>query len=166
MENLIYDFFVAWEKEIVAYQEVLLCLKDQKESLINWDIEKFQKISQQTAILTTRSHRATSHRNDLLETIFLLNDFDTTQNNLKTVSNVFEQDDLKDKAEVFYTSFINTLKSIDQLSNDNKDLIQTGLDLVGKNLELISDIVDNARVYSRVGMIPQKRNAIILNTQA
>ena len=165
MENLITDFFTAWEKEIVAYQEVLLCLKDQKESLISWDIEKFQKISQQTAILTTRSHRATNHRNDLLETLFVLNDLDVSQNNLKTVSNIFEEEDLKDKAEVFFSSFVNTLRAIDQLSNDNKELIQTGLDLVGKNLEMISEIADNARVYSRVGMIPQKRNSIILNTQ-
>ena len=84
MENLVNDFFTAWEKEIVAYQEVLLCLNDQKESLISWDIEKFQKISQQTAIMTTRAHRATNHRNDLLETLFVLHDLDILQNNLKT----------------------------------------------------------------------------------
>jgi len=55
------------------------------------------------------------------------------------------------------------LKTIDKLSSENKELIRTGLELVGDNLEMIADIIDRDRVYSRVGMISQKRSSIILN---
>ena len=44
MEALVKDFFRAWEEEIAAYQEVSLCLEDQKISLIEWNIKKFQNV--------------------------------------------------------------------------------------------------------------------------
>ncbi|MCL2064958.1 MAG: flagellar export chaperone FlgN [Candidatus Cloacimonetes bacterium] len=165
MENIIYDFFKSWENEIANYQEVLICLEDQKESLIEWNIKRFQKISQQTAISLNRAHKATNVRNDLMETLFILKDIDLAKNNLKTVHTIFPESEYSEKAGVLFVSFVNTLHSIDKLSNENKELIKTGLDLVGDNLELIADLVDRDRVYSRVGMIPQRRSAILLNTR-
>ena len=165
MENICNDFFRSWENEIASYQEVLICLEDQKEALIDWNIKKFQKISQLTAISINRAHKATNVRGDLMETLFVLKDIDLTENNLKTVRNVFEETENVEKADILFISFINTLKGIDKLSIENKDLIKTGLDLVGENLEMIADIVDRDRVYSRVGMIPQRRSAILLNTR-
>jgi len=164
MENLIKDFFKSWETEIASYQEVLICLDDQKEALVEWNIKRFQKISQQTAISISRAHKATNVRNDLMETLFILNDKDLTQNNLKTVHTVFEDEINSERAEIMFVSFINTLTMIDKLSSENKELIKTGLELVGDNLEMIADIVDKDRVYSRVGIIQQKRSAILLNT--
>ena len=165
MENLVNDFFRSWETEIASYQEVLICLEDQKESLIDWNIKRFQKISQQTAICISRAHRTTNVRNDLMETLFVMKDVDLLQNNLKTISSVFETVEDSEKAEIMFVCFANTLKKIDKLSAENKDLIKTGLELVGDNLEMIADIIDKDRVYSRVGMIPQKRNSILLNTR-
>ena len=164
MENLISDFFKSWENEISSYQEVLICLTDQKQSLIEWNIKRFQKISQQTAISISRAHRSTSQRNDLMETLFVMLDKDLAHNNLKTLPTVFDESIYHEKAQVLYDSFIKTLQKIDVLSNDNKDLIKTGLELVGDNLEMISDLIDKDRVYSRVGMIPQKRSSILFNT--
>lgn len=165
MEALINDFFRSWENEIASYQEVLICLEDQKEALIEWNIKKFQKISQQTAISISRAHRSTNSRNDLMETLFIMKDADLSQNNLKTISNIFIEPEYKEKAEVLFLSFANTLRKIDKLSAENKDLIKTGLELVGDNLEMIADIIDKDRVYSRVGMIPQRRSSILLNTR-
>ena len=164
MENLISDFFKSWENEIACYQDVLICLTDQKQSLIEWNIKRFQKISQQTAISISRAHRSTSQRNDLMETLFVMLDKDLAQNNLKTIPTVFNESTYSEKATIFYESFINTLHKIDILSSDNKDLIKTGLELVGDNLEMIADLIDKDRVYSRVGMIPQRRSSILLNT--
>ena len=164
MENLISDFFKSWENEIASYQEVLICLTDQKQSLIDWNIKRFQKISQQTAISISRAHRSTAQRNDLMETVFVMLDKELTQNNLKTLPGVFNEQIYNEKAQAMYDSFINTLHKIDLLSNDNKDLIKTGLELVGDNLEMIADLIDKDRVYSRVGMIPQHRSSILLNT--
>ena len=165
MENLIADFFKAWEKEITAYQEVLICLKDQKEALIEWNINRFQKVSQQTAIYVNRAHHFTNTRNDLMESIFIMKDIIITENSLKTISIIFEEEDevLAERAEILFQSFVNTLRSIDKLSAENKDLIQAGLDIVGTNLELIADLTERDRVYSRVGMIPQRKNSILLN---
>ena len=164
MENLISDFFRSWENEIASYQEVLICLTDQKQSLIEWNIKRFQKISQQTAISISRAHRSTSQRNDLMETLFVMMGKEITKNNLKTIPTVFEEPVYAEKAKVLYDSFVNTLHKIDVLSGDNKDLIKTGLELVGDNLEMIADLIDKDRVYSRVGMVPQKRSSILLNT--
>ncbi|MCL2064665.1 MAG: flagellar export chaperone FlgN [Candidatus Cloacimonetes bacterium] len=165
MDNLINDFFKSWENEIVSYQEILICLEDQKESLIDWNIKRFQKISHQAAVSVNRAHKATNIRNDLMESLFVLKDKDLTQNNLKTVYTLFDEVENSEKANVLFTSFINTLRSIDKLSTENKELIKTGLELVGDNLEMIADLVDRDRVYSRVGMIPQRRSAILLNTR-
>jgi hypothetical protein len=52
---------------------------------------------------------------------------------------------------------------IDNLSTENKDLIKSGLEIVGTNLELIAELSERDRVYSRVGMIPQRKNSILLN---
>jgi hypothetical protein len=164
MDTLTIDFFKSWENEIACYQEVLLCLTDQKQSLIEWNIKRFQKISQQTAISISRAHNATSQRNDLMETLFVMNDRDLTQNNLKTVCLIFDESEYAEKAEVLFNSFVNTLQKIDKLSADNKELIKTGLELVGDNLEMIADLIDRDRVYSRVGMIPSQRSSILLNT--
>jgi hypothetical protein len=165
MDTLIHDFFKSWENEISCYQEVLLCLSDQKQSLIEWNIKRFQKISQQTAISISRAHRATNMRNDIMETLFVIHNQELSQNNLKTVSNIFEDESVyKEKAEILFSAFVTTLKKIDKLSADNKELIKTGLELVGDNLEMIADLIDKDRVYSRVGMIPQQRSSILLNT--
>ncbi len=165
MEALIKDFFRSWENEIASYQEVLICLEDQKASLIEWNIKQFQKVSQQTAISISRAHRTTNLRNDLMETLFVIKNTDFSKNNLKTISGIFSEPELAEKADVMFLTFANTLKKIDKLSSENKDLIKTGLELVGDNLEMIADIIDKDRVYSRVGMIPQKRSSILLNTR-
>ena len=94
-----------------------------------------------------------------------MKNMELSKNNLKTVASAFEEPEYAEKAEVLYKSFINTIQKIDKLSADNKDLIKTGLELVGDNLEMISDLIDKDRVYSRVGMIPQKRSSILLNTR-
>ena len=165
MESLINDFFKSWQLEIAAYQEVLICLQDQKEALVEWNIKKFQNISQQAAMYISRAHRSTYIRNDLMESLFVMMNIDLSANNLKTLSRVFIEAEYSEKAEVLFKSFANTLRVIDKLSNDNKDLIKTGLELVGDNLEMLADIVDKDRVYSRVGgMIPQRRSSILLNT--
>jgi len=95
----------------------------------------------------------------------VMKEVDLSQNNLKTVSSVFDNTEDSEKAEIRFVCFANTLRKIDKLSAENKDLIKTGLELVGDNLEMISDIIDKDRVYSRVGMIPQRRNSILLNTR-
>jgi len=165
MENLVNDFFKSWETEIASYQEVLICLEDQKESLIDWNIKRFQKISQQAAISISRAHKTTSIRNDLMETLFVMKEVDLSQNNLKTVAIVFETSEDIEKAETMFICFANTLRNIDKLSAENKDLIKTGLELVGDNLEMIADVIDKDRVYSRVGMLPQRKKSILLNTR-
>jgi len=165
MEELVRDFFKSWEQEIVLYQEVLICLTDQKESLIQWNIKKFQKISQQTAISVSRAHRATSVRNDLMETLIITLGKDLASYNLKNISTIFEMPEYAQKAETLFNVFVSTMKKIEKLSADNKELIKTGLTLIGENLEMISDLIDRDRIYSRVGMIPQQRNAILLNTK-
>jgi len=164
METLTHDFFKSWETEIASYQEIIICLEDQKEALIEWNIKRFQRVSQQTALAVSRAHKATSVRNDLMETMFVLKDIDVEFNNLKTVPSIFEEPEYSEKASIMFVSFINTLRAIDKISAENKELIKTGLDLVGDNLEMIADLVDKDRVYSRVGMMPQKRSAILLNT--
>jgi len=165
MEDLVKDFFKCWELEIAQYQDVLICLTDQKESLIQWNIKRFQKVSQQTALSVSRAHRATSFRNDLMETLIITANKDITSYNLKNISTLFTVEEYAQKAEILFQSFITTMKKIEKLSADNKDLINTGLNLIGDNLEMISDLIDRDRIYSRVGMIPQQRSAILLNTQ-
>jgi len=165
MEDLIRDFFKSWEQEITLYQDVLICLTDQKESLIQWNIKKFQKISQQTAISVSRAHRATNLRNDLMETLIITQNQDLASYNLKNISTIFEIPEYAHKAETLFKVFVGTMKKIEVLSAENKEMIKTGLTLIGENLETISDLIDRDRIYSRVGMIPQQRNAILLNTK-
>ena len=83
----------------------------------------------------------------------------------RSLSEIFDdtQDQYIEKAEILFKSFVNTLRGIDKLSADNKELIKTGLELVGSNLEMIADLSEKDRVYSRVGMIPQRKNSILLN---
>ncbi|HPY96676.1 MAG TPA: flagellar export chaperone FlgN [Candidatus Cloacimonadota bacterium] len=165
MEALLKDFFRAWEEEIAAYQEVSLCLEDQKISLIEWNIKKFQKISQQIALLISRAHKHTLVRQDLMENILALKDMTVDQNSLKNLFEVLEEDVHKEQAMLFFKTFSNTLQRINKISEANKELIKTGLTLVGDNLEMIADMIDKDRVYSRVGMIPAKHNSILLNKQ-
>jgi len=165
MENLIQDFFKSWETEISSYQEVMIYLEDQKASLIDWNIKGFQKISQHTAISISRAHRATNIRNDLMETIFLMKEVDLTKNNLKTMAVAFDNEEDIERSEIMFKCFANTLRRIDRLSAENKDLIKTGLELVGDNLEMIADVIDKDRVYSRVGMVSQRKQSILLNTR-
>ena len=165
MESLIKDFFKSWQTEIASYQEVLLCLQDQKEALIEWNIQKFQTISQKTALNINRAHRKTYLRNDLMESLFCMMNVDMTANNLKTLPRVFIEQEYSEKADVLFRSFTNTLRVIDKLSSENKELIKTGLNLVGDNLETLANIVDRDRVYSNVGsMVPQRRSPLLLNT--
>jgi len=163
MDALIKDFFDAWEEEIAAYQEVSLALSQQKHALIKWDISHFQEASQRSAILISQAHKATNARNDLMETLLVMNDASTQTHSLKNIGELLEGDEERERAQVFFKVFANTLKTIDKLSSENKELIRTGLELVGDNLEMIADIIDRDRVYSRVGMIHQKRSSILLN---
>ncbi len=165
MEALVKDFFRAWEDEIAAYQEVSLCLEDQKISLIEWNIKKFQKVSQQIALIISRAHKCTSIRQDLMESIIIAKGFNPDTKNLKMIHEIIDGNESQEQALIFFKLFSNTLRRIDKLSADNKELIKTGLELVGDNLEMIADMIDKDRVYSRVGMIPQKRSSILLNTQ-
>lgn len=164
METLVKDFFRAWEDEIASYQEVAICLEDQKISLIEWNIKKFQKVSQQIALIISRAHKMTQIRQDLMESLFVVNGFDVERNNLKNMDLVLKENEAE-KSAIFFKSFANILKRIDKLSAENKELIKTGLELVGDNLEMIADMIDKDRVYSRVGMIPPKRSSILLNKQ-
>ncbi|MCL1826620.1 MAG: flagellar export chaperone FlgN [Candidatus Cloacimonetes bacterium] len=165
MENLINDFFKSWQIEIAAYQEVLICLTDQKKALIEWDIQQFQKISGQTATNISRAHRRTYARNDLLESLYLMMNLDLGTNNLKTLSKVFIEQEYAEKAEILFRSFSNTLRAIDKLSAENKELIKTGLELVGENLEMLADFLDRDKIYSHIGkMATQKRSPLLLNT--
>jgi hypothetical protein len=100
-----------------------------------------------------------------METIFVLKNKTIDQNSLKTICEVIDEEELKEQAVLFFKTFSNTLKKINKLSADNKELIKTGLELVGDNLEMIADMIDKDRVYSRVGMIPAKHNSILLNKQ-
>lgn len=163
MSSLTKDFFAAWEDEIAAYQEVALILAEQKVSLVKWEIEKFQEISQKAVILISKAHKKTDHRQDLMESLFVLKNMNTNGNSLRTIQNAFSKSEVKEKCSVFFKVFSNTLRNIDKLSEENKKLIKTGLELVGDNLEMIADVIDRERVYSRVGMISQKRKSIILN---
>jgi hypothetical protein len=163
MEKIKRDFFQAWEDEITAYQEVALVLTNQKIALMKWDIKKFQGESQEAAMLISSAHKATDVRHSTMESMLFLLDQQVEKNSLKTISNVFEDDEEKERARVFFKVFTNTIRNIDKLSAENKELIRTGLELVGENLEMIADIIDRDRVYSRVGMINQKRSALLLN---
>jgi hypothetical protein len=165
METLKRDFFAAWEEEIAAYQEVALVLSEQKTALTRWDIRQFQTVSQSAALLIARSHKATAARQDLMESMLLMMGADIEKNSLKTIDRLFTDPQDQEKAAVFFKVFANTLKTIDKYSAENKELIRTGLELVGDNLEMIADIIDRDRVYSRVGMIQQKRGSILLNRQ-
>ncbi len=163
MEALIKDFFKAWEDEIAAYQEVALILGEQKSALVDWDIKKFQKVSQEAALLISNANKSTNFRHDLMETLIVTHDLKLENYSLKNIFEVFYKDEEKEKSSIFFKVFSNTLKQIDKFSAQNKELIRTGLELVGENLEMIADIIDKDRVYSRVGMIQPKRNAILLN---
>ena len=167
MDNLINDFFKSWGNEITSYQEVLLCLMDQKDALIDWNIKRFQGVSQQTAVHISRAHRATYIRNDLMESVFLMMNLDISGNNLKTLAKAFIEPEYTEKVHVMYKAFAGTLNQIDKLSAENKALIKTGLDLVGGNLEMIADVIDRDKVYSRVGnMLPHRRSSILVNRRA
>ncbi len=163
MDTLKNDFFNAWEEEIASYQEVALILSEQKYALMKWDIRQFQEVSQRAALLIGRAHNATNERNDLMEAMMLTVGVDVDETSLKNIDRVFVEPEEQEKAQVFFKVFANTLKTIDKLSAENKELIRTGLEMVGDNLEMIADIIDRDRVYSRVGMISQKRSSILLN---
>ena len=163
MDALTKDFFDAWEEEIAAYQEVSLALTQQKHALMKWDISHFQQASQQTAILISQAHKATTARNDLMETLLVMHDASADTHTLRNIGELLPQEEEQERAQVFFKVFANTLKAIDKLSAENKELIRTGLEMVGDNLEMIADIIDRDRVYSRVGMIHQKRSSILLN---
>jgi len=165
MEDLVKDFFKCWELEIAQYQDVLICLTDQKESLIQWNIKRFQKVSQQTALSVSRANRATNFRNDLMETLIITENKDIANFNLKNISTLFTIEEYAQKAEILFATFVTTMRKIERLSAENKDLINTGLNLIGDNLEMISELIDRDRIYSRVGMIPHGRSAILLNKQ-
>jgi hypothetical protein len=109
-----------------------------------------------------QAHKATVTRNDLMETLLVMRDLPIANYSLKNIGELFDEEDAE-KSQVFFKVFANTLKTIDKLSAENKELIRTGLELVGDNLEMIADIIDRDRVYSRVGMIHQKRSSILLN---
>ena len=163
MDALTRDFFNTWEEEIAAYQEVALVLSEQKYALMKWDIRQFQEVSQRAALLIGKAHSATNNRNDLMEALLLTVGVDVEETSLKSIDRVFTEQEEQEKAQVFFKVFANTLKTIDKLSAENKELIRTGLEMVGDNLEMIADIIDRDRVYSRVGMINQKRSSILLN---
>ncbi|MCD4650435.1 MAG: flagellar export chaperone FlgN [Candidatus Cloacimonetes bacterium] len=165
MDALTKDFFGAWENEVAAYQDVALVLSRQKYALMKWDIKAFQEVSQKAVISISKAHNATNERNDLMESLLLIKEEPLSKNSLKSIHTIFDDEMLQEKARIFFKVFANTLKTIDKLSAENKELIRTGLELVGDNLEMIADIIDKDRVYSRVGMINQKRSSIILNKQ-
>lgn len=163
MEALKNDFFAAWEEEIAAYQEVELALAEQKHALTRWDIRRFQTISQETVLRISKAHKTTSERQDLLEAIALIVDKDPETFNLRHVEQLFEDEEDVEKAGIFFKVFTNTLKSIDKLSAENKELIRTGLEMVGDNLEMIADIIDHDKLYSRMGMMRASRSPLLIN---
>lgn len=163
MDPIVKEFFDVWEDEIAAYQEVAVVLSEQKLTLIEWEIKKFQKVSQQSALLIAKAHHLTNQRHDLMESLIVMADQSTDKYSLRNIQELFTETEYVQKAQLLFRIFSTTLKKIDKLSNDNKELIRTGLELVGDNLEMIADIIDKDRVYSRVGMISQKRNSILLN---
>ncbi len=135
MDTLKRDFFDAWEEEIASYQEVALILSEQKYALMKWDIRQFQDVSQRAALLIGRAHNSTNERNDLMETLVLTVGSDVEETSLKNIDRVFTEPEEQEKAQVFFKVFANTLKTIDKLSAENKELIRTGLEMVGDNLE-------------------------------
>jgi muramoyltetrapeptide carboxypeptidase LdcA involved in peptidoglycan recycling len=102
-----------------------------------------------------------------METLFVMKDVKTTENSLQTIAEIFDEDEdvYIEKAEILFQSFVNTLRTIDKLSAENKELIKSGLEIVGTNLEIIADLSDKDKVYSRVGMIPQRKNSILFNAR-
>lgn len=163
MEELIKDFFNKWEEEIAAYHDVVDVLTLQKNSLSKWEIQEFQKITQKAALTISKAHKCTNERNYLMESYFVLKGLSVDKYSLKNIDEVFDEIELKEKSMIFFDLFSTTLKKIDRLSYENKTLIGTGLELVSDNLEIIADIIDRDRVYSRVGMINPKRSSLILN---
>lgn len=163
MENLNDEFFEKWEDEIAAYQEVALILNKQKGSLMKWDIKEFQQASQDAAKLISIAHKKTSYRHDVMESLFIINDVYSEEKSLKNIDEVFKDNEEGEKGKIFFKVFSNTLKQIDRLTVETKELIKTGLELVSENLEMISDVIDRDRVYSRVGMISQSRSSILVN---
>ncbi len=163
MEALTQDFFKLWEDEIAAYQEVALVLEEQKNTLMKWNIKEFQDVTQKAAMKISHAHTITDKRNDLMESMFLLKNVEPDKTSLRNLDTIFEEEEIKEKARIFFKVFSNTLRKIDSLSNENKELIRTGLELVGDNLELIADIIDKDRVYSRVGIINQSRTSLLIN---
>ena len=165
MENLNKEFFEIWEDEIAAYQEVALILNKQKGSLMKWDIKEFQKASQEATKLISQAHKKTNSRHDIMESIFVVNDVFTEEKTLKNIDEVFHEEEECEKGRIFFKVFSNTLKQIDRLTVETKELIKTGLELVSENLEMISDVIDRDRVYSRVGMVSQNKSSILVNKQ-
>ncbi|MEA1972372.1 MAG: flagellar export chaperone FlgN [Candidatus Cloacimonadota bacterium] len=165
MENLNDEFFEIWEDEIAAYQEVELILKKQKSSLMKWDIKEFQQASQEAVKLISYAHKKTNHRHDIMESIFILKDIFTKEKSLKNIDEILDEKEEKERGRIFFKVFSNTLKQIDRLTVETKELIKTGLELVSENLEMISDVIDRDRVYSRVGMINNNKSSILLNKQ-
>jgi ribosomal protein S24E len=163
MEALTQDFFKLWEDEIAAYQEVALVLDEQKNTLMKWNIKEFQSVTQKAAMTISHAHLITDRRNELMESLFLVKNIDSEKISLKNLDTIFDEEEIKEKTRIFFKVFSNTLRKIDSLSNENKELIRTGLELVGDNLELIADIIDRDRVYSRVGIINQSRTSLLIN---
>lgn len=163
MENLKVEFFEKWEDEIAAYQEVALILNKQKDSLMKWDIKAFQQDSREAAKLISYAHKKTNVRHDIMESLFIINDVYSENKSLKNIDEIFAEQEEKEKGKIFFKVFSNTLKQIDRLTAETKELIKTGLELVSENLEMISDVIDRDRVYSRVGMISQNRSSILVN---
>lgn len=163
MEALKKDFFNAWEDEIAAYQDVALILTEQKHALMRWDIKSFNSVSQQAALHIAKAHKATNERQTLMEALLVLDSKNLDSWNLRNIDETFDIDEEKRKAQIFFKVFSHTLKTIDALSHENKELIRTGLELVGDNLEMIADIIDHDRVYSRIGVVETKRSALLLN---
>lgn len=156
-------FLEAWAKEISAYKQVLLGLLEQKQKLINWDMKEFEKSSKSLTGLINQSHKNTELRAKAMKQFILALGEELGKISLSNLNEYLEDEQSKERAIIYYQGFCDILKQIDLISDENKELIKTGLTLVGDNISILSELNKKNQFYSNSGLINQQKSAVLLS---
>ncbi len=164
MSNLYFEFFANWQAEIKAYKEVLEFLTNQKKTLVDWDIEEFNRINTLLGAAIYTANEKTEERDTLLEAIIMASGKDSADYNLKNIAELIPYDDMESKVDMLFKGFSSILASIDDLSAENKKLIATGLNLINDNINDIAILVSKKSLYKNDGAY-LKRESILFNAR-
>lgn len=157
---MISTLFTAWEEEIKSYETVVDLLLKQKEYLTSWDMDKFSGISLETERALNRAHQKTEIRQNLLNSFAKQEE---EKIDLQNLGDFLTDSTDKLKAEAYFVEFKNLLKLLDKISTINKELIKTGLSLVGDNIEIIKEATAKSHVYSKVGIVFNQNCSLLFN---